>query len=180
MRQPTSEQRAWEFAMRHRKWLLKQAKSICRNASDAEDLTQDTIEKFVKASAKVKALPNERSCAAWLTRTLERLFIDYCRKSQVEVKGSKDPVLREETAVLPEPPERPAYDNLTDEQFDQAWEEALNPEYRATLELHAKGMPYRDIARTLGIKVGTVGKRLHDARKKLHAFFQKYLNSGKN
>lgn len=166
--------------MRHREWLLQQAKNICRNWSDAEDLTQDTIERFVKASSKMKALTDERSCAAWLSNTLQHLFVDYCRKSQTEVNGAKDLVLRAEPVTMPERSERPAYDSISVEQFAEAVEEALNPEARTTFKMHAEGMGYQDIARALGIKVGTVGKRLHDARKKLFAFLQKYLPPGAN
>ncbi|PTL78189.1 RNA polymerase sigma factor [Vitiosangium sp. GDMCC 1.1324] len=179
MRQATSQQRAWEVAMRHREWLLEQAKLICRNPTDAEDLTQDTIERFVKASASVKALPSDRSCANWLNNTLQHLFVDYCRKLQVQEKGAKDPVLRGEAVATPEPFVPPAYDSITDEQFTEALED-LKPEARATFELHAAGMSYRDIAQEQGLKVGTVGKRLHDARRKLYAHFQKYLTPGEN
>lgn len=179
MRQADSEQRAWEVAMRHRRWLLEQATLICRNPSDAEDLTQDTLVQFVKASASVKALPSDRSCRSWMNKTLRNLFTDYCRKRQVQKNGSQDPTMRGETMATPEPLVPSEHDSIPDEEIKEAVAE-LKPEARLTFELHAEGKSYREIAQEQGIKVGTVGKRLHDARKRMYARFQKYLASRKN
>jgi RNA polymerase sigma-70 factor (ECF subfamily) len=44
--------------------------------------------------------------------------------------------------------------------------------------MHAAGQKYQDISRSLGIPVGTVAKRLHDARAKLRALLQPKTESG--
>ncbi|HYO54797.1 RNA polymerase sigma factor [Archangium sp.] len=175
-----SEQRAGEFATRYRAWLLAQANHLCRNATDAEDLVQDTLLRFIQNFGQVEALPNERSCEAWLVTTLTHLFYDQCRRRRVQAQGAKDPHLSNEAVVeTDEPGSRPVYDSLTDEQFSEALQ-ALSPKMRATFELHAAGKKYQDIARSLGIPVGTVSKRLHDARARLREFLLQHIQSGVN
>lgn len=43
----------------------------------------------------------------------------------------------------------------------------LRPQARQVLVLHAQGFSYEEIARATGAKLGTVGSRLHYARKRL-------------
>jgi len=175
-----SEQWAGQFATRHRAWLLAQANNLCRNATDAEDLVQDTLLRFIQNFGQLETRPNERSCEAWLVTTLTHRFYDQCRRRRVQSEGAKDPHLRNEAVVDPdEPGSRPVYDSLTDEQFSEALQ-ALSPKIRATFELHAAGKKYQDIARSLGIPVGTVSKRLHDARARLREFLLQHIQSGVN
>ncbi|WP_257462223.1 RNA polymerase sigma factor [Archangium lipolyticum] len=174
-----SEQRAGEFATRYRAWLLAQAHNLCRNATDAEDLVQDALLRFIQTFGQLEALPNERSCEAWLVTTLTHLFYDQCRRRRVQAQGAKDPHLSNEVVVAHEPDSRPVYDSLTDAQFSEALQ-TLSPKIRATFELHAAGKKYQDIARSLGIPVGTVSKRLHDARARLREFLLRHIQSGVN
>jgi RNA polymerase sigma factor (sigma-70 family) len=170
--QGATEQRAREFAARRRGWLLAVARNTCRNADDAEDLVQETLLRFIQAFEPVSALPNERSCEAWLVTTLTNLFRDQCRKVKVQENGAKELSLGDEVTLAPELASRPTYDAISDEQFAQAVR-ALSPKIRATFELHAAGMSYQEISRAQGIPVGTVAKRLHDARLKLRELLQR-------
>jgi RNA polymerase sigma-70 factor (ECF subfamily) len=175
-----SERRAGDFATQHRAWLLAQATNLCRNATDAEDLVQDTLLRFIQTFGQLESLPPERSCEAWLVTTLTHLFYDQCRRRRVQAQGAKDPHLSNEAVVeVNEPASRPVYDTLTDEQFSEALEK-LSPKMRATFEMHAAGKKYQDIARSLGIPVGTVSKRLHDARARLREFILQHINPGVN
>jgi RNA polymerase sigma-70 factor (ECF subfamily) len=174
-----SEQWAGEFATRYRAWLLAQANNLCRNTTDAEDLVQDTLLRFIQTFGQVEALPSERSCEAWLVTTLSHRFYDQCRRQRVQAQGAKDPHLRNEVVEAPGSDSRPVYDTLTDEQFSEALQ-TLSPKMRATFELHAAGKKYQDIARSLDIPVGTVSKRLHDARARLREFLLRHIHSGVN
>ena len=171
-----SGQQAGAFAMRQRDWLLGQARLMCRNETDAEDLVQEAILRFIQAFDTVETLPGERTCASWLITTLTNLFYDQCRRRRVQANGAKDPLLSEEPVVEHEPSAPTVYDTITDEQFAQALH-ALSPKMRATFELHAAGKKYQDIARSLDIPVGTVSKRLHDARAKLRELLQRALGT---
>jgi RNA polymerase sigma-70 factor (ECF subfamily) len=97
----------------------------------------------------------------------------------VQTQGAQDPRLSEEAVVMPEPPTQEVYDTISDEQFSQALR-TLSPKIRDTFEQHAAGKKYQDIAQAQGIPVGTVAKRLHDARAKLRAFLQRYTKAGVN
>ena len=62
---------------------------------------------------------------------------------------------------------------LDDQTFDgdvQAALDALPPDFRAAVVLcDLEGLPYEEIAATLGIKVGTVRSRIHRGRAQLRA-----------
>ncbi len=165
---------AGQFVTQRRKWLMAQAMNVCRNASDAEDLVQEASLRFIQRYAEMTSPRNDRSCEAWLVTTLTHLFYDQCRRRKVQAQGAQDPQLSEEAVVTLEPPSQEAYDMLTEEQFAEAMQ-ALSPKIRATFELHAAGRKYQDISRSQGIPVGTVAKRLHDARAKLRGLLQRYL-----
>lgn len=167
------------FAVQYRSWLLAQAKSVCGNANDAEDLAQEVLLRFLQTFEKAGGPPNRYACETWLSTTLTRLFYDQCRRRKVRAHWAKDPHLQGELEVELEPAVRPSYDAVTDEQLAQALQ-GLSPKLRATYELHAAGQKYQDIARSLGLQVGTVSKRLHDARAKLHKLLQPHTRSDMN
>ncbi|QSQ23216.1 RNA polymerase sigma factor [Pyxidicoccus parkwayensis] len=169
---------AGAIALQLRDWLLAQAKVICRNAPDAEDLVQETLTRFMATFGSTSPLPNESTCAKWLVTTLTNIFYDQCRKQRVQARRVNDLSLAAEARTeQPEPP--PAYESLTDEQIEEAIS-MLGSVGRTTFELHAAGKKNPDIARELGIRPGTVAKRLHDARVKLRTILRKYLQAGMN
>jgi RNA polymerase sigma-70 factor (ECF subfamily) len=165
-----------EFATRHKAWLLAQARIMCRNAADAEDLVQEAILRFMLSFDSVELQPDERPYEEWLLVTLTHLFYDQCRKRQAQAQGAMDPVLNNKAVVVQEPPSLSVYDTITDEQFAEALR-ALSPHLRHTFEMRAAGMRIQDIARSIGISVGTVAMRLHDARTKLRRLLDQ-SNSG--
>ncbi len=165
--------RAWELAAQSRSRLMAQAMRVCRNESDAEDLVQETLLRFLGAFGEIEALPNHKLCEAWLVTTLTHLFYDQCRRKRAQAYGAADPSMGVGTVVEQEPASQRVSEAISDEQFAQALH-ALSPRLRATIELHAAGKKYRDIARILGIPMGTVAKRLHDARTRLHALLLQF------
>lgn len=170
---------AGTFAMQQRGWLLGKARNMCRNATDAEDLVQETLLRFIQTFERVESLPSERTCAAWMVTTLTNLFYMQCRKQRVQEQSARDPHLSNEAVVEPELPAQNPGDTLTNEQFAQALEK-LSPKVRTTFEMHAAGKKYQDIAHSLGVPVGTVAKRLHDARAKLRELLQSSFSSWVN
>jgi RNA polymerase sigma-70 factor (ECF subfamily) len=150
---------------------------VCRNATDAEDLVQETLLRFMLAFEGREVLPNARTCEAWMVTTLSNLFYDQCRKRKVQARGAMDPGISGEDLVEHEPASMPVYDTVTDEQFAQALQ-CLSPKLREAFELHVAGKKYQDIARILGVQLGTVAKRLHDARAKLREHLLPYTHQG--
>ncbi|QRK11515.1 RNA polymerase sigma factor [Archangium violaceum] len=163
---------------RQRRWLLAQASALCRNPADAEDLTQETIVRFLSTFGKVSQLPDDNICASWLVTTLTHCFYDQLRKQRTRERSASE-LARQALAVDPEPPARPLYERVSDEQFSSAVQ-ALSPAARTTFELHARGRKYKEIAEELGIQEGTVAKRLHDARSRLRKLLDPLIQLGEN
>ncbi len=154
--------------MKYRQWLLIQTGNMCRNESDAEDLVQEATMRFIVAFQDRPA-PDERACGTWLANTIHHLFIDQCRRRRVRSQAELDPNLQDTLSAEPGPPS--AYESLSEERFSEAMAK-LTPKEREALLLQVKGHKYKDIAHRLGLKMGTVSKRLYDARARL----QKLLN----
>jgi RNA polymerase sigma-70 factor (ECF subfamily) len=141
---------------------------------DAEDLVQEVILRFMEEFGGKTQLPVVPAGEAWLVTTLSHLFYDQCSRARTRVNGAQDPAL---SAEAREAAPLPASGAITSEQFSEA-RSALSPKLRETYELYAAGKKYEDIARLLGIPVGTVKKRLHDARAQLRERLQTFLTPG--
>jgi len=141
--------------------LFARALRLSRNASLAEDLVQDTVERAMKFESHFIPGTNAR---AWLFQILFSVFITRCRRNRREQRAlsclSADPC----AWTLPEG--GPAMGNLTPGLSDQL---ALLPEsFRRAVELvDLNEMSYRDAADRMGVPVGTVMSRLHRGRKLL-------------
>ncbi|MBJ6760079.1 RNA polymerase sigma factor [Myxococcaceae bacterium JPH2] len=159
------------FVARRRAWLLTHARRVCRNGADAEDLVQDVLLRFLQTFGGPARRPRDASCDAWLVTTLTRLFYDLCRKRRVRARQENDPCLPGEVMGGQVDSASPRFEAITDEQFARALR-GLSPKLRSTFELHSAGLKYQDIAASQGISVGTVSKRMHDARAKLLAQLQ--------
>ena len=152
-----------------RPWLLNRAQKLCYGRSDAEDLVQDVLTKFVMAFQEGTPL-NEQASMAWLATALKNAFISKLRKERVHLRVEPDPALA--AAILPGPPpepeERPFSESITDQELELAMQ-SLSTKQREVFEANARGLRYAEIARELGIREGAVAKRLFDARKRLRA-----------
>lgn len=168
-----SDARVEQSILKHKAGLLAQARRMCRNLQDAEDLVQETFLRLATASFTFKS---DAACRAWLGRTLTNLFVDRCRKApssqQVLVT---DPFSLENVAAELEP--LLPYERLTREHLEQAVE-MLSPRRREAFDLHARTHTHAEIARVLRIKEEAVRKRLHDARKALREILLHLLDEG--
>jgi RNA polymerase sigma factor (sigma-70 family) len=174
MRLESKEQRAGEFAMQRQRRLMALAVRMCRNRTDAEDLVQEVILRFIQHFGKAEHLPSEPKGEAWLVTAVANLFKDQCRRQRVRENGVKDPTLTAPVlAAQDAQPPSVQVVTLTDEQFSKA-KDTLSPKARETLDLHLAEMSYEDISQSLGIPQGTVRKRLHDARVKMREYFQSF------
>lgn len=141
--------------------LYARALRLSRNASLAEDLVQDTVERAMKFESHFIPGTNAR---AWLFQILFSVFITRCRRARREQRAlsslSADPC----AWTLPET--GPSMGNLTPALSDQL---ALLPEsFRRAVELvDLSELSYRDAADRMGVPVGTVMSRLHRGRKLL-------------
>ncbi len=132
--------------------------SLTRDATQADDLVQDTI---VKAWSNFDKFAPGSNLRAWLFTILRNTFFSAKRKTKREV-ADPDGI---HTAGLYE---KPAHDGrLAFSDFQTAFDK-LSPQQREVLILvGASGFSYEEAAEMTGVAVGTVKSRANRARQKL-------------
>lgn len=135
------------------------ARLVLHDAHDAEDAVQEAL---IDAWRNLPGLRDPSRWDAWLRRLLLNVCMDEGRhrgRFQATVR-----LLREE----PSEPDGSA--QLADrEQLERGFRR-LKPEHRAAVVLHFYlGLPFQDVADTLGIPIGTAKSRVHYATAILRA-----------
>lgn len=141
----------------HREALFRTALKLCHgDESLSQDMVQETFVKAFRNSERFEVGTNLR---AWLTRILYNTVMSVYRHRQVSREGGYpegfDPVS-----------DAPADTEVSDEVLQALGD--LPEDYRKVFLMAAlDDSPYQEIARKLGIPVGTVMSRLWRARKTL-------------
>ena len=146
--------------------------SLClrmtRNASDAEDLTQDV---FVQLFRKLKTFRGESSFTTWLHHLTVNQVLMHFRRPVVRMErttedGTTPIQIKPVSGVL----RMPLVDHLS---LNEAIRQ-LSPGYRAVFLLHdVAGYEHQQIGQILGCAAGTSKSQLHKARMKLRSFLSK-------
>jgi len=145
----------------HRGYLLGVARAIVRNASDADDLVQETCRRALEHQDQFIANTNLR---AWLTSILRNAHRDRLRRAAFEVLSPLvGEILGPETELPADDPDLPAWRWVGDDDLEAA-QRNLPPLYREVYALREAGWVYEDIGRKLGVSVNTVATRIHRAR----------------
>jgi RNA polymerase sigma-70 factor (ECF subfamily) len=156
----------------HRPLLLGLARKLCRHGCTAEpeDLVQDTLERALLHFDQLRDW-SDGTRRAWLCTTLQRRFLDQCRRQRTE--SSEGPDLEHVSApvLVREPRAWSTWERVSDEELRWAITR-LRPPLRIAFELHTEGLRYRAIAEKLGTTPGTVGFWLHQARRELKALLR--------
>jgi RNA polymerase sigma-70 factor (ECF subfamily) len=174
-------------AMEYMPQLYSTALRMTHNASDAEDLVQETYLKAYKGFAGFEQGTNLR---AWMFRILTNTYINSYRSKkrrpdETELDGVEDFYLYRRMGGLEAArASRSAEDELMDYFTDadvQAAIDALPESYRlAVLLSDVEGLSYKEIAEDLDIPIGTVKNRIHIARKELKEKLSLYSNLSVN
>ncbi|WNG51584.1 RNA polymerase sigma factor [Archangium minus] len=155
----------------HMPLLLGLARKLCRNGGvEPEDLVQDTLERALLHFESLSGLSDAKR-RAWLCTTLQRRFLDTCRRRSTEVKESPHLELVRAPVLVREPRSWQAWERVSEEELREAITH-LPPTLRAAFELHIEGLRYKAIAKQLGTTRGTVGFWLHQARRELKAWLR--------
>ena len=155
----------WDEVVRdHSARVYRLAYRLTGNRHDAEDLTQEV---FVRVFRSLSSY-TPGTFEGWLHRITTNLFLDMVRrKARIRFDALPD-----DTERLPGR-ERSPQQVYDDAHFDgdvQAALDALPPDFRAAVVLcDLEGLPYDEIAATLGVKVGTVRSRIHRGRSQLRS-----------
>jgi RNA polymerase sigma-70 factor, ECF subfamily len=151
------------------------ARWLTQDASEADDLVQETYAKALRGFSSFQAGTNFR---AWMYRILRNSFLS-------SRTGLKAAVPLDEETENAQTPDAMTPESLLIEQADreivqQALEE-LPVHFREILLLcEVEEMSYQEIAETLAIPAGTVMSRLSRARKALRGLLQKKIQGGRH
>jgi RNA polymerase sigma-70 factor (ECF subfamily) len=147
------------------------ARKLCRNGGvEPEDLVQDTLERALMHFSLLREW-SESTCRAWLCTTLQRRFLDHCRRQRTENNEAPHLELLRAPVLVREPRAWHAWERISEEDLHEAVSR-LRPPLRAAFELHREGLRYKAIAERLGTTPGTVGFWLHQARRELETWLR--------
>jgi len=147
---------------------------VVRHHEDALDIVQET---FIKAHHALPYFRGDSNFYTWLYRIASNTCLDFLRKQKRRPKG--EPLAEEQKlnteeeekkgVVLksPDNPRKTVVERELGKEIDAAIQ-ALPPDHRIIVILReVDQLSYEEIAKTLGVRVGTVMSRLFYARKKL-------------
>ena len=139
--------------------LRRYARALAGNRDDADDLVQDTLERAWTKAALWRGVVDMRG---WLFGIMHNLHVDGVRRPRLATQSIDDDT--PEVATAPTQGERLAVLDL------QAALDQLPIEQKEIVLLVAlEDMAYADVAKTLGIPIGTVMSRLSRGRERLRA-----------
>jgi RNA polymerase sigma-70 factor, ECF subfamily len=146
--------------------MLRVARSLTRNAADAEDLVQDSLLRAYQAIERFDG----RYPRAWLLTIVRNTHINRNRRRRPELLRDPDTQL-ERLAQSPQDDEAARPDRFVDLEFDADLATALaslgEPFAEVMQLVDVDGLTYAETAEVLGVPVGTVMSRLHRARRKV-------------
>ncbi|WKK61295.1 RNA polymerase sigma factor SigE [Corynebacterium sp. P3-F1] len=153
-----------ELVEEHADSVYRLAFRLSGDQQDAEDLTQET---FMRVFRNLKTY-KPGTFEGWLHRITTNLFLDMVRhRSKIRMEALPEDYERVPgTAPTPEQ----VYTAANLDPALQAALDELSPEFRVSVVLcDVVGMSYDEIAKTLGVKMGTVRSRIHRGRSQLRA-----------
>ena len=154
-----------EIVHRYQRGVYRVAYGLTRNASDADDLAQETFLRAYQAIARFRV---GEPLYPWLTRIAINLAYSLFRRRRRRPETPLEPLLEagRQWAAGDDPSERVAQ-NERQRHLGAAFSE-LSPEHQAVLVLRVvEELSYEDMAGALGVPTGTVMSRLSRARVEL-------------
>jgi RNA polymerase sigma factor (sigma-70 family) len=149
------------------------AMSLVYNREDAEDLLQETYLKALTYKDKFEEYTNLK---AWVFTIMKNTFINNYRKSireKTTIDKSKDLFyinnLKESHLMQPEA----EYSMI---ELAKAVN-TLEPKFRIPFMMHIEGHKYKEIAKALNLKIGTVKSRIFFTRRRLMELFPEYAHN---
>jgi RNA polymerase sigma-70 factor (ECF subfamily) len=156
-----------EIVRRYQRPIHRVAYGMTRNASDADDVAQET---FVRAYQALDRFRVGEPLYPWLARIAVNLVYSLFRRRKRRPETPLEPMLEagHQWATEDDPVEESAR-RERDERIEAAFS-GLKPEHQSVLALRVvEGMSYDEIAKSLAVPIGTVMSRLSRARQELRA-----------
>jgi len=167
----TAEELAAYEALVHRygPYVYNIAYRMSGSDADAKDLAQEA---FLRVFRAFRRIDPAAALEPWLYRIVTHLYIDMVRrrpKGRVESLFAPVPASEGEATREPPAPEADSPEAALGAQMDATVQEALlalPPDLRMAVVLSdIEGFSYEEIARVMGVPLGTVKSRLHRARR---------------
>ena len=158
-----------ELYRRHNRRVYALCLRMTQNQSEAEDLAQEV---FINLFRKVGSFRGDSAFTTWLHRMTVNQVLMHFRKRSVKLEKTTE---EGETPVqivqgTENPGAMPVIDRIA---LDKAIAQ-LPPGYRAVFVLHdVEGHEHEEVARILGVAVGTSKSQLHKARMRLRSLLKK-------
>jgi RNA polymerase sigma-70 factor (ECF subfamily) len=157
-------------ALPHLSALFRVAMWLVRERAEAEDLVQDT---FMQALQSFHRFEKGTNCRAWLIRVMFHINSNRRRaKARLHLVSDTDDRIAETIAFDPPMPQ-----GLTEEEVLRALRSLPRQFEEVVLLSDIEDMTYKEIAKTLGVPIGTVMSRLHRGRKMMRAELASYASS---
>ena len=156
-----------ELVRRYERAVYRVAYALSRNASDADDLAQET---FVRAYQAIGRFRVGEPLFPWLARIATNQAISLFRRRKRRPETPIEPLIEagQQWGVEDDPAQSVEEDERR-RHLEAAFGE-LTPEHQAVLALRViEEQTYEEIAATLQVPVGTVMSRLSRARSELKA-----------
>lgn len=152
----------------YRERIERYIRSMIRDSSEAEDLTQET---FLRAHARRDSLRDPTAALGWLYRIATRATLDRLRqKARNEPREYGDDINAIDLADTRGPTLLKVLEQREMSACVQGYIDKLANAYHAVILLHdLHGLSAQEIAETLQLPVTTVKIRIHRARQKLQA-----------
>ena len=147
-------------AMPHMNDLFRTARRVIGNATEAEDIVQETFLQAWKSFHRFEAGTN---CRAWLFKILFHV-VSHHRRKWLRLGQATE---QQEEMMAKVAAEQPIPQHLSDEDVLAAFDK-LPEHYRAVVMLaDVQEFSYKEVAEIAGIPIGTVMSRLSRGRKLL-------------
>jgi len=156
-----------ELVRRYQRAVYRVAYALTRNASDADDLAQET---FVRAYQAIGRFRVGEPLFPWLARIATNQAISLFRRRKRRPETAIEPLLEAgQQWGVEDDPSRAVEQDERSRHLEAAFAR-LSPEHQAVLALRViEEQSYEEIAATLRVPVGTVMSRLSRARAELKA-----------
>lgn len=178
-RSAEGDMRAFEMLVqKYQSGIINHAYIMLGNREDAFDMAQET---FIRAYCAIGTFGRQSSFKTWLYKIATNVCFDEIRRRKRRIKTvnvSNDENDTTENIVQADESTNPE-NILSQKELSEvifAAVESLGDDYREVISLreYAK-MDYKEIAKTLGISLGTVKSRLSRARSEIAKKIAKYM-----
>lgn len=142
--------------------LRRYARALAGSREDADDLVQDTLERAWSRSSLWRDVADMR---AWLFGIMHNLHVDAARRPRLHTARMDETT--PEVPVAPNQMQRLALFDL-----ESALAQLPHDQREVVLLVALEDMAYADVARALGIPIGTVMSRLSRGRERLRALME--------